>query len=100
MAKVQVRLPSHIAKLIDAKSSSWLAFEKDIGENTTVRTLLSSLASTYPGFRETMYNPDVGLVNEQVGVVLNDRLLTFEEISQIKLSDSDTILLIPLYFGG
>jgi|WetSurMetagenome_2_1015567.scaffolds.fasta_scaffold573168_2 hypothetical protein len=100
MAKVRVRLPPHIAQILNANSSGWLVLERDITQKTTVSTLLASLVETCPGFRETVFNPDVGLVNEQIGVVLNEKLLTLEEISQTGLGENDSILLLPLYYGG
>ena len=100
MAKVRVRLPPHIAQTLDSNSSGWLVLEREITEKATVSNLLASLVVNYPGFRETVFNPDVGLVNEQIGVVLNEKLLTLEEISQTGLGENDIILLLPLYYGG
>ena len=100
MAKVEVRLPPHISNMLDGKSSGWLVLEEEIDESTTVINLLSTLVATYPGFRETVYNPEVGSINEQLGVVVNDKLLTYQQISQTRLAENDSILLLPLYYGG
>ncbi len=100
MSKVKIKLPSWIAAKLDNKSSGWLTLEKELGEDTTIDGLLKDMVAAEPGFREALYNPDTGLPTEQVNFVLNGRLLTFKELSQIKLADGDTILLIPLYTGG
>ncbi len=100
MAKIKLRLPSWIAARLEAKSSGWLTLEKEVAADATINDFLAGLVKTYPGFREAVYNPEAGLVNEQITVVLNDRLLTFQEISAVKLSDGDTIVLLPLYYGG
>ena len=100
MAKVRIRLPSHIARMLDPEASGWRELEKEIGEDTTVSELLSGLVLTCPGFRQLVFNTDVGLVNEQIHVVLNDELLTFAEISQTRLADSDTLSFLPIYSGG
>jgi hypothetical protein len=100
MAKIRVRLPPHIAQMLDARSSGWLELEKEVKERTTINNLLTSLVADYPGFRETVYNPNAGVINDQIGVVLHDRLLTFEEISQTILQENDTITILPLYYGG
>jgi molybdopterin converting factor small subunit len=100
MARVRMRLPSHIAKMLDPENSGWLELEKEIGDETTVSEFLSGLVLTHPGFRQWVFNPDVGVVNEQVNVVLNDELLTFAEISQTRLADGDTLSLLPIYSGG
>lgn len=100
MAKVRVRLPSWIARMLDAKASGWLTLEKETGEGATVNDLLMGLVSSYPGFREAVFNPDTGGLNDQISVILNNKLLNFTEVSQTKLADGDTIVLLPLYYGG
>ncbi len=100
MCKVKLSLPSWVAKMIDAKASDGLTLEKEVGEGTTISDLLKRLVVTYPGFRQAVYDPDTGLVHEQINVILNSRLLTFREISQTKLTDGDTIVLLPMYYGG
>ena len=100
MPKVTLELPSWIAAKLEAKSSGRLTLEKEITEGTTINDFLMDMVVAYPGFREAVYNPDTGLPTEQVNFVLNGRLLTFQDMSQIKLTDRDTIILIPLYFGG
>ena len=100
MSKVTLKLPSWIAAKLEVKSSGWLTLEKEVAEGTTINDFLMDMVVDYPGFREAVYNPDTGLPTEQVNFVLNDRLLTFQEMSKIRLTDRDTIILIPLYFGG
>ena len=55
---------------------------------------------TYPGLREAVYSPDTGLVDERIIVALNDHLLVSREISRAKLSDGETIILLPSSWGG
>jgi len=100
MPKISLKLPSWIAAKLGATSSGWLTLEKEVAEGITVSDFLMDMVLTYPGFRETVYDPDAGLATEQVNFVLNDRLLNFRELSQIRLNDGDSILLIPLYSGG
>ena len=100
MIRVRIRLPSHVARMPGAETTGWLELEKEMGEGTTVHELLSTLVLTYPGFRESVFNPDVGLVNEQINVVLNNELLTFAEISETGLADNDTVALLSIYSGG
>ncbi len=100
MGKVCLELPSWVAVMLDAKVPGWLTVEKEIAEDATAISLLMSLVSTYPGFRQALFNPDTGHLNDQVNVILNDKLLTFQEVTQTKLRDGDTIMLVPIYFGG
>lgn len=100
MVKVMVRLPPHIAQMLNPKLSSWLELEEEVKDRTTVNNLLSYLVTNYPGFRETVYNPNAGEISDQIGVVLNDRLLTYRKITHTILKDNDVITIVPLYYGG
>ncbi len=100
MPKVRLELQPWLATKLKVKSSDWLTLEQEVVEGTTVNDFLISMAVSYPNFRDSVYNPGKGLVTEQINFVLNDRLLTFQEISQTRLTDGDTILIIPLYAGG
>jgi len=100
MAKVKVKIPPHVAQMLKPDFSGWLVLEEELKDGMTVSHLLTSLVLTYPGFRETVYNPDAGVISDQIGVVLNDRLLTFHEISQTLLRGNDSITILPLYYGG
>ncbi len=100
MGRVRLKLPSWIATMLDEKASDWLTLEKEIEEDATISDLLTSLVATYPGFRQAVFNPDTGHLNDQINVVLNDKLLTFQEVTQTKLRDGDTIVLVPIYYGG
>jgi len=100
MIQIKLRVPSWIAGQLEAQSSDQCKLDKEVEEGTTINELLAEMSVTYPGFRETVYNPDAGLVTEQIVVALNNRLLTFQEISRMHLSDGDSIDLLPLYYGG
>jgi hypothetical protein len=100
MDKVSIKLPSWVAVAIDPKASDWLTLEKEIGIGATANDLLTALATTNPGFREAVFNPDTGVIIEQINVILNDKLLTYQEITQLKLTDGDILMLLPIYFGG
>ncbi len=98
---MQLKLPPWIAAALDAGASDWLTLEFEIKKGgTTIDALLKDLVANYPGFRETVFNPDTGHLNEQINVVLNDRLLSFQEVMQNRLTDGDNIVLIPIYTGG
>ena len=100
MGRIRLKLPSWVAVMLDAKASGWLTLEKEIEEDTTISDLLSDLVVTYPGFRQAVFNPDTGHLNDQINVVLNDKLLNFREVTEKKLIDDDTIVLLPIYYGG
>ena len=100
MIKIKLRLSSWIAAKLEGEHSGWLTLEKEVGEGSTIRDLLVGIVMTYPGLRKAVYSPDTGLVNERINVALNDHLLTSHEVLGAKLSDGDTIILLPSSWGG
>ena len=98
--KIKLRLSSWIAAKVEVEHSGWLTLEKEVGEGSTISDLLLGIVMTYPGLREAVYSPDTGLVGERINVALNDHLLDSREISRAKLSDGDTIILLPSSWGG
>ena len=99
MIQIELRVPSWIAGQLEAQSPVQCKLNKEVKEGTTIDELLAEMVVTCPGFRESVYNPDAGLVTEQIVVALNSRLLTFREISHKHLRDGDTIDILPLYYG-
>jgi molybdopterin converting factor small subunit len=100
MYKVELKLPSWVATSLDPKADGWLTVDKEVAPGTTVGRLLEEIAASSKDFRETVYNPAVGLVSEQINVLLNNTLLSYQEITQTKLNNGDSLLLLPVYFGG
>jgi hypothetical protein len=100
MIRIKLRLTSWIAAKVEGEHSGWLTLEKEVGEGSTISDLLVGMVMTYPGLRETVYSPDTGLAKERINVALNDHLLDSREISQAKLCNGDTIILLPSTWGG
>ncbi len=100
MSKVQLKITPSFASILDTQSSDWLIFEKEIGEGTTICDLLADLAFSHTDFRKVVFNPDVGKVSDQVMVFLNGSLLQDPEVTEVKLNDGDSIMLLPVFEGG
>ena len=100
VGNVQLKIPSWVVSMLNAQGSDWFILEKEIGEGTTISDLLTDLAFNYPDFHKAVYNPDIGSVGDQVMVILNDNLLQIPEVTEAKLSDGDTLILLPVYSGG
>ena len=62
MGKVQLKIPPWLASMLNAQSSDWFTFEKEIGEGATMGELLTELATSHTDFRRVVFNPDVGKV--------------------------------------
>ncbi len=100
MGKVRLKFPASFASMLNAQGSDLVILEKEIGEETTIGDLLADLAVSYTDFRKVVFNPDTGKVSDQVNVVLNNNLLQFPEVTEAKLNDGDSIIILPVYAGG
>ncbi len=100
MGKVRLKFPASFASMLNAQGSDLVVLEKEIGEETTIGGLLTDLAFSYTDFRKVVFNPDTGKVSDQINVVLNNSLLQFPEVTEAKLNDGDSIIILPVYAGG
>ena len=100
MGKVQLKIPPWVASVLNGQASDWFTLEQEIGDTETVSDLLTELALNDDDFRKTVFNPDVGKISEQINVFLNDSLLQFPDVNEKKLSDGDSIMLLPVFSGG
>ena len=100
MAKVQLRIPPSLVSMVSKQATDWVTFEPEIGEGATIGDLLAKLAAGNQEFRKAVFDPARRRVNEEILVVLNDSLLPSLEVIQAKLSDGDSIMLLPVFSGG
>jgi len=100
MGTVQLKILPWIANMLNIPGSSWLTLEKEIREGATIGDLLSDFASSYTDFRKVVFNPDTGIISGQVMIIINGNLLRFPDVTEAKLSDGDSIILLPVYSGG
>jgi len=100
MGKVRLKIPPFLAVMMKSPDSEWLVIEYEIDEEGTIGDVLTKLASSYPNFREVIFNPDLGHVCNQVNVVINDNLLLYQESTRTRLKDGDVIMLLPIHSGG
>jgi hypothetical protein len=100
MAKVRVKITPSLAGSLNSSGSHWLILEREIGEVSTIGDLFTELAFDYAEFRKVVFDPDIGKINDQIVVVLNDKLLNFPNIKESILNEGDTLVLVPMYAGG
>jgi sulfur carrier protein ThiS len=75
-------------------------FNKKIAAGTTLYDLFANLAERHPEFRDKVYNPATGAMNEQILVIINNRLVQARDFRQTELHDQDKITLSLVLAGG
>lgn len=89
---VQVRIPTVFRKFTDGRSSLDL-------EAGTIADLVGQLETRYPGMRDQMLTED-GELHRFVNVYVNDEDARYLEKLETKVSDGDTVSILPSVAGG
>lgn len=89
---IEVRIPTILRSLTGgAKSVD--------GAGDTLNDLLTDLDGKYPGLRGRLVTPEGGL-HRFVNVYINDEDVRFLGALDAKLSDGDTVTMLPAVAGG
>jgi hypothetical protein len=100
MGKVILKISPSLTSVSDSNMSRWFTFEKELEIGDTIRNLLEAAFSEHAGFRRKIFDPATYKLNSEILVVLNDNLLQLPDVTQVKLNEGDTIILLALDIGG
>ena len=89
---VQVQIPSQLRPL--AGGAAELALDAD-----NVAALIEALGARHTGLRERLLEPS-GEVRRFVRIFVNEEDIRFLEDMRTKLSDGDTVAIVPAIAGG
>ena len=89
---VEVRIPTVFRKFTDGVSSVELVAG-------TIGDLVEQLEQRHPGIKEQLLTPD-GQLHRFVNVYVNDEDARYLEKLDTKVSDGDTVSLLPSVAGG
>jgi MoaD family protein len=89
---VQVHVTSVIQKLVGGQRAL-------MAEGETVAELINDIESRYPGFRAQIVNAD-GDLHRFVNIYLNDEDIRYLEGARTRLSEGDSVSILPALAGG
>ena len=89
---VQVQIPTPLRPLVGGAAQ--LALEAH-----TVGSLIETLGARHEGLRERLLEP-TGEVRRFVRIFVNEEDIRFLDDQQTKLSDGDTVAIVPAIAGG
>ena len=95
LGKVQLKIPPWIDIPLNRLGSDWFTFEEEIDEGTTIANLWGDLALNHTDLRKVVFNPDAGDISDQFNIIINNRLLQFPDVTEVKLNDGDGVILLP-----
>jgi MoaD family protein len=89
---IQVRVPTILRSYTDGQKAV-------DGEGENIAELLTNLEGKFPGFRGRLITDD-GALHRFVNVYVNDEDVRFLGALDAKLSDGDTVTILPAVAGG
>jgi MoaD family protein len=89
---VKVRVPGPLRRLTSGESVVEV-------EGATVGEVLNSLESSYPGFRERIYDAE-GNLRQFVNIYKNDEDIRFGSGLETEITAGDDISIVPAVAGG
>ncbi len=91
---------SWISGLLGEESSLGNIVKQEVKSPTTLGGFFAGLAEKYPEFRKYVLDPSTGVMNDEVVIILNNKLVQYSDAKDTPLSDQDTITLSPVLVGG
>jgi molybdopterin converting factor small subunit len=100
LVTVKLQLYSWIASTVGEEDSSDSLVEKKIKAGSTLGDFFTGLAETFPRFRDFVYNSTDGSMNDEVVIIMNNKLVQFNSSRNTVINDQDIISLSPVLVGG
>ena len=100
MYTVRIESYSWISGTMGQRTNRTRKLKKKVPAGATVYDLFSEVAASYPEFRKQVFNPDTGILSEQVMVIMSGKLLQSADLKNTPLNDNDKLVLSPVLVGG
>lgn len=88
-----------LSQALEAKDYR-LVLEEEVEEDETVGELLARIAARHQRFGELVLDAETGGLSGHVSLTFNGRLLELLDGLQTKMSDGDSIVIVPAFAGG
>ena len=101
MGKVRVEILSWLTETMSVEGTSdEITIDQEIEGDKTVRDLLNRLVGRYPRFGQIAFDVKGQRLTDRVSIFFNGRNLELVNGLETRLSDGDTLTLVPPIEGG
>ena len=97
---VKVKIYSWFSGALMPGHDSALLLEEELPPGSSLRTCFSRLSARFARFEEIIYDSREDILQVQVVLTHNGKLLTGTDRMNLVLQNGDSISLIPVYAGG
>lgn len=100
MSKVSIEFLSWLTETVGQPKVHEVVLDWEIGEGSTVKDILVSVAKTYPAFKKSVFDTRGEKLSGAVGIYINGCQLELAEGLETRLKDRDALTLFPVLAGG
>ena len=97
---VKVKIYSWFSGALIPGQESALLLEEELTAGSSLRTCFNRLSARFAMFEKIIYNSREDILQVQVVLTHNGKLLTGSDRLDLVLQEGDSISLIPVYAGG
>jgi molybdopterin converting factor small subunit len=98
--RVKVKIYSWFSGALMPGNNSAVLLEEELPPGSSLRACFSRLSARFSGFEEIIYDSREDILQVQVVLTHNGKLLTGSDRLDLVLQEGDLICLIPAYAGG
>jgi molybdopterin converting factor small subunit len=98
--RVKVKIYAWFSGVLLPGQDAALLLEEELPSGSSLRTCFSRLSARFAKFEEIIYNSREDILQVQVVLTHNGKLLTGSDRLDLVLQEGDAISLIPVYAGG
>jgi molybdopterin converting factor small subunit len=100
LVTVKLQMYAWIASSIGEEDRAGQMIEKKFRAGATLAEFLTDLAKKHTGFGEFVFDPATGSMNDEVVIILNNKMIQYSNFKDTVLNDQDTITFSPVLVGG
>jgi sulfur carrier protein ThiS len=97
---VNLQMYAWISSTIGIDDSAGGEIKRQVKPGTTLAGLFTELANEHDKFRDFVFNPADCSMNDEVVMIVNNKLVQFSDAKDSVMQDQDTITLSPVLVGG
>jgi hypothetical protein len=99
MMRVHIKMHYTLADML-GEGLRYVDFERDFPDGATVKTVLETLAVQYGAAFYKFYNPNDGVHNYTISVIVDGTLRNPVETMHMGIKDHGDVYICPVYLGG
>jgi molybdopterin converting factor small subunit len=100
MSRVKLKIDRLLSRGLEADSPGLEEIPVSVSEGESVVDMVRRLSSEDGAFRKAIYDEEKRMIQAEIIIILNGRIVTPYECSQAALKEGDEVTFLPMVDGG